>query len=128
MSSVVSFTPVIPSHWKHVIGAVPILPDENRTWDEDIYSAEWRPDESMKPGDGWWIWLDGGKGMSIWQCSLVLPNPVNEDGGIDYRHERLMRDFVETVEEVQSWINRAVVIAEKCQEDDRRSQEETDKG
>jgi hypothetical protein len=114
------YTPVLPPHWKHVIGVVPIPPDDIRTWDEDIFSAQWRPDETLPRSEGWWIWLDGGKGLTPWQCSLVVPNPVAPDGTVEYMHDRLMRDFLHTTEEVQAWIDRAVVIAQKAQEQDEK--------
>lgn len=111
------FTPHLPSDWKHVIGVVPIPPDPNRTWDEDIFAAEWCPDY-LEEGWGWWIHLDGGKGLSIWQCSLTVPNKPDKNGNPRHPTEYLMRDFLDTIEEVQSWINRAVVVAQKAHEQD----------
>lgn len=99
------FTPKLPSHWEHFIGVVPIEIHDNLTWDEDIFSARW---------EEWNIWVDGGKGISIWQCRLVEPNKLNEDGTLKYDHTYLMRDFMETPEQVQAWIDRAVVIARKA--------------
>ena len=119
------FTPALPPHWNRVIGAVPISPNDLCTWNEDIYSAQWLPTEDVKPGDGWWIHLDGGKGISTLQCTLAEPNSVDSDGNLLHNRESLMRDFMETTQEVQAWIDRAVVVAQKAQDcDDAREEEE----
>lgn len=77
---------------------IPVV-DDIRTWDEDIWNA--------KLGD-YLIYLDGGKGLSIWQCSLVLEET---DGDGKYLGPiRYMRDWFETIEEVQAWILRACEI------------------
>jgi hypothetical protein len=108
-----TFTPVLPAHWERKIGVVPIVEDEITTWDEDIFSAEWRPNNEPA-GRGWWIWIDGGKGLSTWQCTLVEPVELDEDGNLLYPHRKLMRDFVNTAAEVQAWLDRAVIVAAKC--------------
>lgn len=92
----------LPERWTHngfQNGSFDIEEDQTTTWDEDIALAEW---------DGWAIWIDGGKGMSVWQCTLVEPHDSN------HRPWYLMRDFVNTPEEVQAWVDRAVLIAEKA--------------
>jgi hypothetical protein len=104
-----TYTPKLPPHWEHFIGVVPIdLEDELLTWDEDIFSARWTCPES---GDEWNIWLDGGKGLTTWQVMLIIVEEPNEDGVLERDHQRIMRDFLDTPEQVQAWIDRAVDIA-----------------
>lgn len=107
------FTPVIPEAWEHYVGlaSIDISDDEAIMRDEDIWSARWK---------GWNIWIDGGKGISIWQCGLVEPGYLGPDGQLVSDHSYLMRDFLNTPKEVQSWIDRAVVAAEKYEEDNER--------
>lgn len=109
-----TFTPEIPDTWEPFIGALPIdIDPEKIRWDEDIWSARYRPNPN------WNIWIDGGKDLSTWQCTLAQTFPA-KDGGLERDHLRLMRDFVETPEQVQAWIDRAVVIAARAEAEDRK--------
>jgi hypothetical protein len=104
-----TYTPKLPPHWEHFIGVVPIdLDDELLTWAEDIFSARWTDPRNEEQ---WNIWLDGGKGVSTWQCTLAIVTPLDTNGVLEYDHERALRDFLDTPEQVQAWIDRAVDIA-----------------
>lgn len=94
----------LPPEWKHncqphADGSFDVGQDETTTWDEDVLMATW---------EGWAIWLDGGKGITVWQCSLIEPHEIN------HRPWHLLRDFVDTLDEVQAWLDRAVLIARKA--------------
>lgn len=101
------FTPNLPSPWKPFNGSIPILILHDTRWDEDLYAAEW---------EGWSIWIGGGKSFSLFQCSLVEPNQLTPEGMLKHDHRYLMRDFFDTPEQVQAWIDKAVVIAQKAHE------------
>jgi len=97
----------LPEAWAHnglpsADGGFVVEQDETTTWDEDIVMATW---------NGWQIWIDGGKGLSVWQCSLVEPHEPHK------RPRYLLRDFVDALEEVQTWLDRAVRIAENAHTD-----------
>jgi len=96
------FQPTLPPHWK-VYPPGPIL-IEDAMWDEDLYGGEW---------NGLAIWLDGGKGLSVFQCRIVILAEPNAEGVLEHDHETMMRDFFDTPEQVCEWIIRAVGIAEK---------------
>ena len=110
------FMPTLPPQWK-VYPPGPIIPDD-AMWDEDLYGGSWGKIA---------IWLDGGKGLSIFQCRLVITADLNEEGILEHDHQTMMRDFVDTPEEVLAWVERACKIAEKLhaemEEDDCRSKE-----
>ena len=112
------FQPTLPDQWK-VYPPGPIIV-ERAEHDEDLYGGEWK---------GLAIWLDGGKGLSIFQCRLVmLPSP-REVRGVQQRDwEVVMRDFLETPDQVSEWMQRAIKVAERLhaemQEDGRWPREE----
>lgn len=103
------FTPTLPPQWK-IYPPGPIVVD-GAMWDEDLFGGGW---------EGYAIWIDGGKGISIFQCSLVeVCDEFTKDGILEHDHRRLMRDFVDTPQQVQAWIDRAVKVAARVVELDK---------
>lgn len=102
--------PKLPDDWQED-WAFTDLVDENRRFDEDLYMATW------KPNPRWVIWLDGGKQLSQFKCTLAKTAELNERGILAHDHHYLMIDFVETKAEVQAWIDRAVTMPAKLKED-----------
>lgn len=96
------FQPRFTDGWV-VVGSTQILIDDDIRNDEDLFFASW---------NGWTIWLDGGRTAAMWQVSLVAPGSRG-DGAHDY----VMRDFVDTTDEVQAWIDRACRIAKAFHEE-----------
>lgn len=96
------FTPTLPPQWE-VYPPGPILPDD-AMWDEDLWGGKWGRLA---------IWLDGGKGISVFQCRLVILAPLGENGCLEHDHQTMMRDFFDTPRGVLAWVERAVKIAEK---------------
>ncbi len=88
----------IPHPWKPLSGAIPNLIKDDVS-SEDLYAEEW---------ENWSIWIGGGEHFSRYQCSLVDPD-----------HRYLMRDFLDTSEQVQAWVDRVVVVAQKAYENVR---------
>lgn len=103
------FHPVLPFPWRVVFGQDGVDPwdpqaaielTDDLRWDEDIYVAE-----KTNAPDGWdWaIWLDGGRDIAVWQCTLVRQR--DRDAPI-----YMMRDFLSTTAQVQLWMDRAVRV------------------
>lgn len=109
-----SFSPCLPEEWRYRREAI-FLPDdlERLRYDADLFIADWCD---------WQIWLDGGREVSIWLCTLVAPGQevprVSSEGVQMVRRapEYVMRDFVDTTEQVQSWLYRATRAAKLLQE------------
>jgi len=94
-----TFTPKIPEDWTRdgpdAIRTVDEMRWDNLRWDEDLFLACW---------NDWSIWIDGGRHVSTWQVTLVEQRP-------NARPNYVMRDFLESIEDVQTWIDRACRVA-----------------
>lgn len=112
-----AFTPTLPPEWKVYPPGPIVIADAE--WDEDLFGGKW---------GNLAIWIDGGKGLSVFQCSLVILEEPDKAGILLQDHQRMMRDFVDTPEEVISWIQRACRIAEKLHAEMEEEKEGKGKG
>lgn len=87
------FEPRLGKQWEYPWGKRFLYIEATTIWEEDLYLATWNDLA---------IWIDGGKGISVFQVALVQNANIY-----------LLRDFLNTIEEVQAWLDRAERIVQR---------------